>query len=90
MSTTSDKLKRALITKKEIREAIISKGVDFPEDLVFSKYPEKIQDIETGGGGSEKPIKFSEYVYRVVFGVFKVTQTIEIKNVEKITLNVKE
>ena len=49
---TSDKLNKLLETKAAIRNAIIDKGVDVGEDVVFADYPSKISAIESGGEGS--------------------------------------
>ena len=55
MGTTADKLNKLLETKAAIKQAIIDKGVDVEEDVVFADYPSKIAAIESGsgeGGGS--------------------------------------
>ena len=39
-------------TKTKIAEAITAKGVETSKDDKFSSYPEKIQQIQSGGGGS--------------------------------------
>lgn len=49
---TSDKLNKILETKAAIKQAIIDKGVDVGEDVVFADYPAKISAIESGGEGS--------------------------------------
>lgn len=49
---TSDKLQKLLETKEQIRQAIIDKGVEVGEDIVFADYPNKIAAIESSGGGS--------------------------------------
>ena len=54
MGTTSDKLAYLADTKELIRLAIIDKGVDVSALDPFRIYPEKIEEIETGGGGKEK------------------------------------
>lgn len=50
MGTTADKLGYLSNTKELIRQAIIQKGVNVSENETFRTYPEKIQQIETGGG----------------------------------------
>lgn len=52
MGSTIDKLNKALETKDAIREAIIAKGIDVPDDLVFADYPDKIADIKGDDGNS--------------------------------------
>ena len=47
---TADKLNKILETKQAIRNAIIDKGVDVGEDVVFADYPAKISAIQAGGG----------------------------------------
>lgn len=47
---TADKLNKLLETKAAIRQAIIDKGVDVEEDVVFADYPAKISAIQAGGG----------------------------------------
>ena len=47
---TSDKLQKLLETKAQIRQAIIDKGVEVGEDVVFADYSNKIAAIETSGG----------------------------------------
>ena len=49
---TSDKLQKLLETKEQIRQAIIDKGVEIGEDVVFANYSNKIAAIESSGGGS--------------------------------------
>ena len=44
----SDKLEELLVIKQDIKEAIENKGVDLT-DVEFRGYPEKINQIETGG-----------------------------------------
>lgn len=48
MGTTSDKLSRLLQTKNDIRSALIDKGQNVPESLLFSSYANKIRAIEGG------------------------------------------
>lgn len=50
MGTTADKLNKVQSTKAAIKQAIIDKGVDVPNDTVFADYPAKIGAIESGGG----------------------------------------
>ena len=50
---TADKLNKLLETKAAIRNAIVNKGVEVGEDVVFADYPTKIAEIETGGGSGE-------------------------------------
>ena len=46
-----NKINKLLQTKTAIRQAIIGKGVEVPEDTVFADYPSKINAIESGGSG---------------------------------------
>ena len=48
MGTTADKLNKLLETKAAIKQAIIDKGVDVGEDVVFADYASKISAIESG------------------------------------------
>lgn len=50
MGATSDKLQKLLETKEQIRQAIIDKGVEVGDDVVFADYSNKIAAIETSGG----------------------------------------
>jgi len=50
MGTTADKLNKILDTKGNIKQAIIDKGVDVDDTIVFADYPEKISEIQSGGG----------------------------------------
>lgn len=50
MGTTADKLNKILDSKEKIKAAIEAKGVSNVGD-VLSAYPDKIAEIETGGGG---------------------------------------
>lgn len=52
---TSDKLQKLLETKAAIKQAIIDKGVEVGEDVVFADYPTKISAIEAGGGEVANP-----------------------------------
>ena len=45
MGTTTDKLNKLLETKAAIKKAIIDKGVEVGEDVVFADYPNKIVEI---------------------------------------------
>ena len=49
---TADKLNKLLETKAAIRNAIVNKGVEVGEDVVFADYPTKIAAIE---GGNSSP-----------------------------------
>lgn len=49
--STADKLNKLLATKTAIKQAIINKGVEVPDDTIFADYPAKISAIESGGGG---------------------------------------
>ena len=53
-----NKINKLLQTKTAIRQAIIGKGVEVPEDTVFADYPSKINAIESGSGGDN-----SQYEY---------------------------
>ena len=48
MGTTADKLNKLLETKANIKQALIDKGVDIPDDTKFADYPSKIADIVSG------------------------------------------
>lgn len=48
--TISDKLQELIRIKQDIKTAIENKGVDLT-DVPFTEYAEKIDEIETGGGG---------------------------------------
>lgn len=48
MGTTAEKLGYLQQTKESIRQALISKGVDVPENTTFRQYAGKIEGIETG------------------------------------------
>lgn len=50
---TSDKLNKLLETKAAIKQAIINKGVDVGEDVIFADYPSKISAIQSGGNGPD-------------------------------------
>ena len=50
---TSDKLQKLLETKEQIRQAIIDKGVEVGDDVVFADYSNKIAAIETSGGSDD-------------------------------------
>ena len=50
MGDVSQKLNKILDTKAAIRNAIIDKGVDVGEDVVFADYPAKISAIQSSGG----------------------------------------
>lgn len=49
--TTEDKLRLALSSKEDIRNAIETKGVRCDTDVPFAQYGDKIRLIKTGGGG---------------------------------------
>ena len=49
MGATSDKLNKLLETKAAIRQAILDKGVEVGEDVVFADYANKINNIQAGG-----------------------------------------
>lgn len=53
MGTTADKLNRIIDTKANIKQAIIDKGVDVADDVVFADYPSKISEIQSDGGKVE-------------------------------------
>lgn len=53
MSTIANELLTLNSTKIAIKEAIINKGIDVGEEDSFASYAEKIDEIETGGGGGE-------------------------------------
>lgn len=45
MGTISDKLKRIINTKEDIRKALISKGYDVPTSIPFKEYAKMISDL---------------------------------------------
>ena len=49
--TIADELDKLVDTKRQIAEAITEKGVETSKDEKFSAYPEKIRQIQGGGGG---------------------------------------
>ena len=51
MGTVADKLNKVLNTKKAIKQALIDKGVEVKDTDTFASYPDKITEIQTGGGG---------------------------------------
>lgn len=53
MGSTADKLNKLLQTKKDIKQAIIDKGVSISDTDKFADYPDKIRSIQTSSGGSE-------------------------------------
>jgi surface protein len=55
MNNTASKLSKILETKAAIKQAIVSKGVEVGDDVVFADYPTKIAEIETGGGEVANP-----------------------------------
>lgn len=52
-NTTADKLEALETTKEQIRQAIIYKGVEVPEDTTFRQYAAKVRSISGGGGGGD-------------------------------------
>lgn len=78
MGTTADKLNKLLETKAAIKQAIVSKGVEVGEDVVFADYPTKISAIEAGGGSSENNPYQQLYMQRTnnetnMIGMFSYT-----------------
>ncbi|WP_300486223.1 BspA family leucine-rich repeat surface protein [Flavobacterium sp.] len=55
MGTIADKLIHLGLTKTEIRDAIISKGVTVSEETTFRDYAGKIREITTDGGETDPP-----------------------------------
>lgn len=49
MGTIADKLNRVLESKSQIKDALISKGVEIPDDTPFRSYPSLVDNIQTGG-----------------------------------------
>lgn len=45
MGTLVDKLEKLMQTKEAIRQALIAKGCDVPEDMPFGDYPSVIESI---------------------------------------------
>lgn len=50
--TTEDKLRSALTSKENIRNAIEHQGVTCGKDVPFSEYGQKILSIDKGGPGT--------------------------------------
>lgn len=49
MGTTAEKLAYLDATKTAIKDAIVAKGVEVPENTTFRGYTEKIREIKAGG-----------------------------------------
>ena len=69
---TADKLNKLLETKQAIKQAIIDKGVEVGEDIVFADYANKINGIQTG----VDPIYYTIYLSTTnhetsYYGLFK-------------------
>lgn len=45
MGTITEKLEKLMQTKEAIRQALIAKGCDVPEDMPFGNYPSVIELI---------------------------------------------
>jgi hypothetical protein len=50
MTTIAENIEILALNKQQIRAAIIAKGVAVPENTPFKDYPDKIMQIEGGGG----------------------------------------
>ena len=48
MGTIADKLNRVLESKSQIKDALISKGVEVPDNTPFRSYPSLVDNIQTG------------------------------------------
>lgn len=46
MGTLVEKLEKLMQTKEAIRQALIAKGCDVPEDMPFGDYPAVIESID--------------------------------------------
>jgi surface protein len=55
MNDTASKLSKILETKAAIKKAIVDKGVEVGDDVVFADYPTKIAEIEAGSGEVANP-----------------------------------
>ena len=62
---TSDKLQKLLETKEQIRQAIIDKGVEVGEDIVFADYSNKISEIASGEGSGDSTIYENPDFYEI-------------------------
>lgn len=51
MGTLIEKVQRALDTKNKFKTKLTEKGVTISDDLIFYNYPNKLDEITTGGGG---------------------------------------
>jgi hypothetical protein len=51
------KLKRFVKVKEKIRQAIISKGVDVPEEASLSEMAEKISEIKISKSNKKKEVQ---------------------------------
>lgn len=50
MGTLIEKVQRALDTKEKFKTKLAEKGVTITDDLIFYNYPNKLDEIVTGGG----------------------------------------
>lgn len=67
---TADKLQKLLETKEQIRQAIIDKGVEVGEDIVFADYSNKIAEI-SGGSNDFLALRTSNHTnYRYLFAYY--------------------
>lgn len=61
LKTLEDKLSYAYDTKLAIKDAIVAKGVDIPENTTFRDYAVKIEEIETGGEVGSLQVTYGGY-----------------------------
>lgn len=50
MGTIIEKVQRALDTKNKFKTKLTEKGITISDDLIFYNYPNKLDEITTGGG----------------------------------------
>jgi hypothetical protein len=78
MGTTAVKLQAALDSKEAIRQAIIAKEVEVPPETPLSQYPDKIAEIEGGGGVVRLPT--GEQVEHILFLIKEDFENLLIKD----------
>ena len=61
MSTVAEKMAYLLDTKTAIKDAIVAKGVEVPEETTFREYADKIQEIQSSVKVVEKDVNFFDY-----------------------------
>ena len=65
MNDTASKLSKLLETKAAIKQAIVSKGVEVGDDVVFADYPNKISEITSGEGGGDSTTYVNPDFYEI-------------------------